>query len=221
MPLIDRLGINVILDVGANEGLFGKRLRMCGYNGWIVSFEPVRRTYDALVRAAAGDPKWRTFCCALGSAPGTFEINVMEGSEFCSFLTPLGEQGPRHEHSQNNVTHRESVPVKRLDDVLDECLQGIEEPSIFLKIDTQGFDLEVARGATATLDRIKLVQAEVSFNPIYAGMPAYSEFIDAFRKLGFGVVDFLPVSREPAGECAIEMDCILAPVHPAGLPSRS
>lgn len=203
-PLLERLGINVVLDVGANVGQFGQKLRMYGYKGWIVSFEPVRENYEALAGIAAADRRWRTEQYALGAETGSFDINVMRGTECSSFLAPLMSGRT----NQNIVERRETVEVKRLDSVLNDCLQGIANPVIFLKLDTQGFDMEAVKGATGVLNLIQLIQSEVSFKPIYSGMPTYSESIESLGQLGFGVYDFTPVSREAPGNCVIEMDCV-------------
>ena len=105
---------------------------------------------------------------------------------------------------------KERVLVRRLDNVLDNCIAGISSPRIYLKLDTQGFDLEVVRGAESTLRRVLAVQTEVSFRGIYDGMADFSDAIREFRERGFEVVDFMPVSRDIDQLCAIEMDCILA-----------
>src|SRR5476649_785985 len=57
--LMDALGIDLVLDIGANEGQFGQQLRRCGYGGRIVSFEPVEDVHATLSAAASGDRLWQ------------------------------------------------------------------------------------------------------------------------------------------------------------------
>jgi hypothetical protein len=53
--LFDTLAINCVIDVGAYHGEYGQLLRAIGYKGRIVSFEPVKSSYDILSKRAAGD----------------------------------------------------------------------------------------------------------------------------------------------------------------------
>ena len=84
--LFNRLAINVVLDVGAGGGDFGRWLRHNGYAGRIASFEPVSDSFERLAHHSARDPKWEAFRMALGSEDRTAEINVSELRVFSSFL---------------------------------------------------------------------------------------------------------------------------------------
>ena len=72
--LFPHFGVNCVLDVGAHHGGFALSLREVGYSGTIASFEPVAATYEVLRERAAGDARWHTFECALGSIDGTTRI---------------------------------------------------------------------------------------------------------------------------------------------------
>jgi FkbM family methyltransferase len=203
------LSIDCVLDVGANHGRFGDQLRDIGYKGWIVSFEPVYGPFKELSIRAAARPPWRVFQYALGSENGQAEIILNENDELTSFLPPIDSTKtiPR-----NRVIGKQSVEVRRLDTIFDECMAGIDARNIYLKIDTQGYDMEVLRGAEGVLPQIKGAQTEVSFIPIYDGMPHYIESIREFEARGFRVVDIMPVSRDDGELLMVEMDCILARV---------
>jgi len=207
--VLNMLSIDCVLDVGANHGEFGNLLRDIGYKGWIVSFEPVHGTFKDLSIHAIARPPWRVFQYALGSENGQAEINLSESDYLTSFLTPLG---PTKVLPHNRVVGKEAVEVRRLDSIFDECMAGIDARNIYLKIDTQGFDIEVLRGAEGILSQLKGAQTEVSFIPIYQGMPRHIESIREFEARGFSVVDFMPVSRDDGGLLMVEMDCILARV---------
>jgi FkbM family methyltransferase len=206
--ILAKRSINCVLDVGANEGQYGKQLRGIGYNGRIVSFEPVRSTFDVLAGTAAesGD-SWRALPYALGAVETRAEINVAEQSVFTSFLP--ARQDSLERFPENRLYQTEVVQVKRLDDVLCECTDGIESPRIYLKLDTQGYDLEVIRGAVESLPKILALQTEVSFKPIYENMSGYAETISTLISHGFDVVDFMPVTRDHEGLSVIEMDCVM------------
>lgn len=208
LHMLTRLDINCVLDVGANEGQFATTLWELGYTGWVVSFEPVPETFRLLQREAARHGRWRVFPFALGAGNGTLPLHVSDITVYSSFRStrPSGlERFP-----DMRTTRLEPVEMRRLDDTLDECLAGIDSPRLYLKLDTQGFDLEVVRGGERTLERVLALQTEVSFQPIYDDMPDFTESIRALQQRGFDVVSFAPVTSDFDDLRAIEMDCILA-----------
>jgi FkbM family methyltransferase len=215
--VFNKLSINCVFDVGANRGQYGSMLREIGYRGEIISFEPVRANFEALKACAARRSPWKCFQYALGAKEGQAEINVTDEDVFSSFLKPREDSQERF--PRNRVTRSEPVNVRRLDAVFAECVAGIVSPRIYLKIDTQGFDLEVLAGAAGVLLSVLALQTEVSFRPIYHGMPGYQDSLREFQARGFGVVDFMPVMRDSGGLCAIEMDCVMA--RPAGKAERN
>ena len=204
--VLDKLSIDCVVDVGANHGQYGSWLRDIGYKGWIVSFEPVRAPFEDLERCAAARPPWRAFQYALGSENGQAEINVNVHDVLTSFLLPIvTETLP-----WSKVAGRETVEVRRLDSILDESLGGIPSPRLYLKLDTQGFDLEALRGADGVLANFLAAQTEISFVPLYEGMPNWIDSLKEFQSRGFSVVDFMPVTRVAGDLLMMEMDCILA-----------
>jgi FkbM family methyltransferase len=205
--VLDKLLINCVLDVGANHGQYGMRLRRMGYRGYIVSFEPVRENYDVLKVVASQREPWRVFPYALGAENERREINIAAESVFSSFLTPTEESQVRF--CGNRVIRKEEVDVWRLDRVLETCLKDISSPRIYLKLDTQGFDLSVLQGAQSTLPRILALQTELSLHNIYHGMHGFADSVAAFETKGFEVIDFITVNRDIDQLCALEMDCIM------------
>jgi hypothetical protein len=100
------------------------------------------------------------------------------------------------------------VPVKRLGDVFGECTGRIEGPRVYLKLDTQGYDLKVLEGSTECLDHIFALQAELSVKPIYDGMPSYLEALSTLTQLGFEMSGVYPVNRDEQLR-VIELDCVM------------
>ena len=92
--MLRELNVNCVLDVGANEGQYGQRLREAGYAGRIVSFEPLEVHVAPLRERAAADHNWKVFACALGDSDGEAEINVAPGKVVrCFRRASLGETG--------------------------------------------------------------------------------------------------------------------------------
>lgn len=89
--LLDSLGIDVILDVGANAGQFAPSLRdPMGYRGAIVSFKPLPDAFQHLASLAAKDSDWEAKNVALGTADGHLCLNVSKNRVSSSFL-PIRE----------------------------------------------------------------------------------------------------------------------------------
>jgi FkbM family methyltransferase len=205
--VLSRLSINCVFDVGANRGQFGTLLRRTGYKGLILSFEPVRVNFDALEKVAAESKNRRVFPYALGAAECSKRINVTDETVFSSFLTPSEDSQPRF--PGNRVARTEEVEVRRMDSVFDDLIEEIPSPRVYVKLDTQGFDTEVLRGAESVLDRVLALQTEISFQPIYNDMCGFASSITEFQARGFEVVDFTPVVRGADQFSATEMDCVM------------
>src|SRR5215210_642812 len=86
IDFLEARSIDLVFDVGANDGHFGLWLRECGYRGRIVSFEPIRAVFDLLKARADEDGDWEAHPVALGERPGKAVINVAELSVFSSLL---------------------------------------------------------------------------------------------------------------------------------------
>ncbi|MGY2048055.1 FkbM family methyltransferase [Methylobacterium sp. JK268] len=201
--MLRQRAVDLVIDVGANEGQFGRFLRReVGYTGRILSFEPVSATFARLAETAAGDPNWQVVNAAAGSSPGTLTINIMRESVFNSFRRP---DDANVFSDLNQVVGQEEVAVHRLDAYLPE--NGIAARSIFLKADTQGFDLEVIRGAAGAIGTVQAVQTELSFIGLYEGMAPYHDVLDELGRMGFAVSTMVPVTLVHLQ--AIEFDCLL------------
>jgi FkbM family methyltransferase len=215
-----QLGIDTVLDVGANEGGYRRFLRQqVGFGGRIVSFEPVASVYQRLAADAAGDSNWKGMPIALGDADGELTINVGARTTMSSFLRPdtprLAGLGYSHLVDVTDVVGTETTPVRRLDGVFTDVVGGRTDPRIFLKCDTQGFDLKVIAGASASLPSIAALQIEMSFKPIYVGAPDCSAVLERMTAAGFDVAGIYPVRRDELLRM-VNFDCLMINSrHPA------
>lgn len=207
--VLEAQGVNCVIDVGANMGQYGNLLRQIGYSGRIISFEPVRASFEILARKVASDSNWSCQPCALGREDETRSINVMSSSVFSSFLQ-ANSFAVRRFNTAVGVERVEDVEVRRLDSAFNDLIRAIDEPRVFLKMDTQGFDLEVFFGASSCLDHIVGLQSELSLIPIYEGMPSFVEAIETYRRHDFQVTHIHPVSRDSSRLALLEVDCVMS-----------
>ena len=212
--LFDRLEVDCVLDVGANVGQYRDFLRdRVLYDGPIVSFEPVRKHVEVLKARAEGDRDWHIEGYALGASEGTSPINVMVSDQFSSFLQPDSSRVQDYD-GMNTPCAIENVTVHMLDVVLPVLRERLDFHRPYLKLDTQGFDIQVVQGANDSLPLMRALQTEASIIGIYKGMPGYMDTICYLGERGFDVTGFYPVSRD-ASLRLVEFDCVMINRSPA------
>jgi len=205
LGLLAHYRVDCVLDVGANKGQYARLLRRAGYRGQIVSFEPVPDVFAALQEAAAGDDRWTVHQVALGRSDGTTTMNVVPGT-MSSVLVP-SEYGTGRYQQLREVSEVE-VPVRRLDGLL-TTLPELQGRRLFLKMDTQGYDLEAFAGLGERVEQVVGLQSEVALLTIYDAMPRLPEALAAYEAAGFGVTGFFPVTRERRTWRVLEFDCVM------------
>lgn len=203
MNVINHYRIDLVFDIGANTGQFAREIRSAGYNGELHSFEPVKDTYETLQAASQNDHKWHTHQLALGATPTKKPIYVMSSSDLSSFSEPSQFGKDRFKGFQSNT--EEIVQVDTLDNFIESY--QLKSRKILLKMDTQGHDLEVLKGASHTLDSILAIQSEISFIPLYKKMPHYLDALKTIENCGFNVAAMNPVAKSE-DLAIIEMDCL-------------
>lgn len=202
--IISDYAVNAIIDVGANEGGFGASVRSLGFTGNIYSFEPVAEAFGKLSLAATNDPQWTVFNFALGAEEAESIIHVSKFSQFSSILN-ANDYGNSWENMK--VESHEKIRVRTLDNCFAEGLIP-RQKRILLKMDTQGFDLQVFRGADLCLENVCCMLSELSLIPAYSGMPHYLEALSVYESKGLSVSGFYPITRNPA-LALNEVDCML------------
>jgi FkbM family methyltransferase len=218
--VLQKLQINCVLDVGANQGQFAMRLRRLGFTERIASFEPVSHQLAGLRVAAESDQAWFVHPYALGESDGTAEINVAPGRGTMSSMLEPSEFG-REWSGKLRDTHAETIEVRRLDTVLDEAIAGLSEPRILLKLDTQGFDLPAFRGAGKRQADLLALQSEVACVPIYEGMPRMPEQLSEYESAGFEVSAMFPVTGHRKSMRVIEFDVLMVRPDASGRPETA
>lgn len=213
--VLRELGVNCVLDVGGNRGQFGRRLRDAGYAGRIVSFEPLPHLAAQLHEHADKDPAWEVVHVALGEEDTEAEMTVVGAGGATSSLLPVSDFGREWAPRLEGIG-KEVVPIRRLDGVLDEAVAGIDDPRVFLKMDTQGYDLRVFAGAGDRIKDVVGLQSEISCVPLYDGMPRLPEAIGTYESAGFEVTGIFPVTRDTERLRVIELDVIMIRVEALG-----
>lgn len=203
--LFSTLRVSCVLDVGAQVGEYGRWLRHNGYRGDIISFEPVAASFAELEKAAARDAHWHCFNYALGAEDSVASINVSKHTVYSSFRQ-ISSTAAEIFGEETRTQQSEKVEIRRLDGLLDTLPTEITD-RLYLKMDTQGWDLEVLKGAQDALRHVVALQTEVSVQPIYEDTPVLQESLAAIASYGFTPSGFFPVNLD-SRMAAIEFDLV-------------
>lgn len=199
------MGVDLVLDVGANAGQFGCELRESGYRGQIISFEPLSTAYRKLVKASSNDSMWQVAPrSALGASIGEAKINISSNS-WSSSLLPMTKAHVNAAPSAKYVG-AEVVKVETLDSLVYE--QVIQAKCPYLKIDTQGYESEVIAGAAKVLPHLAGIQMELSLESLYEGQPDFLEMIHILKLKDFHIYGIEPEFYDPITSRLLQVDAI-------------
>jgi FkbM family methyltransferase len=207
---------DVVMDVGANTGQYGIELRReCRFKKRIVSFEPMADAFAELSAKSRSDSLWTAVHSGLGRETSSATINVAGNSASSSLLDML----QLHSESAPSTAYvtTERIQIHRLDEIFSTyCLP---DEKVLLKIDTQGYEMQVLEGAKETLPKITALQLEMSLNPLYAGAPLFEDLLMLVRKEGFVPYWFIHGFKSPHTLQLLQMDGMF--VRPQNLKRRS
>jgi FkbM family methyltransferase len=201
---------DLIIDVGANIGQFGTKARVSGYTGLIYSFEPQSEAHRILSARKSNDKNWIIEApCALGAKDGEVDLKISKNSFSSSLLEVNATHLGANINSQTVST--EKVKVRTLDSFLDS--KFVDQSRIFLKIDVQGFELEVLQGTELSLSRISTVQVELSTTTLYQGQSHFMKIISFLDFHGFEIWDLQNGFRDSKSGRLLQFDGIFKKVR--------
>jgi FkbM family methyltransferase len=168
------MSVDGIIDVGANRGQFTLACRLTMPGIPIVAFEPIPTEAKIFARVHAGQPSIHLVQSALGNTTGTATLHLSNRADSSSLL-PIGKKQTELFDGTGEVGTL-TVPLRRLDE-LSEYWTGRSRQ--LLKLDVQGYELNVLQGAVQTLKSCAFVYAECSEVPLYDGQALRPE-VEAF-----------------------------------------
>jgi FkbM family methyltransferase len=207
--IIKNFSIDYIIDIGANEGQFYKSIRSSGYSSKGISFEPTARSFDKLKMVTEKDPDWQVFSCALGDRNQNSFINIYEESVFNSF-NEVNSCGENLFSDMVRPTAKQEVEIVTLDSFISENALDFNHKNIFIKTDTQGYDLKILKGAKHLLSSTRVIQVELAYNLIYQNSPQSNEIVAFLNEQGFHLTAIIPISIDPKDFRLIECDGIFS-----------
>lgn len=181
LKIMNYCNIDTLFDIGANTGQYAKLMKELGYNKRIISFEPLKRAFEDLKKAALKDNNWIVNNYAIGNEDGKSVINIAGNS----FSSSISNMLPMHLESapESKYIAQQEIEIKKLDSIFNSFTN--KEDRVMLKIDTQGYEKNVIDGAIASLSRIMIVQLEMSIVPLYENEMVFIEMIKYLDNKGF------------------------------------
>lgn len=178
----------VILDVGGGQATTAEIFSHYFPQQKIYIFEPISSNIAAIENATSRTLQWNIIHKAVGNQVGTTFINVAQRVTASSLLDMNANAEGYGDMLQ--LQNREAIEVTTLDREI-----ALEVPVLILKMDVQGFELEVLRGGIETLKRTHIVIVEINNHDGYKNAPTYYEIDDFLRQNGFVLQDLLPNIR--------------------------
>jgi len=193
--LLETRRVEIVIDVGANEGQWTRNLRRRGFSGRVVCFEPLSDAFEVLTERE----KHRV---ALGSQDEYGVVLHVAGNSQSSSLLAMADRHVAAAPTSAYVA-TEIVPLRRLDSF---DFAG----RVFLKIDAQGAEHEILEGAAETLRACVGVELELSFVELYEGQALASDLFEFMSAQGFQVLAAWPGYADPLSREMLQLNVIFA-----------
>ena len=195
--------VNLIFDVGANAGQFGVLLREIGFDGKIISFEPLSDARESLQNISRNDPLWQiALQTAIGEENGEIEIQIAGNSQSSSVLDMLDTHVRAAPDSK--YIGKEKVALRTLDSIAPDYMDS--NSIAFIKIDTQGYETQVMNGAKKLMSQIVGLQVEISLVPLYKGQCLFDEMLKKLKNDGFELWSISTVFSDPNTAQLLQVD---------------
>jgi FkbM family methyltransferase len=193
---------HTVIDVGANIGQFAVAAGKLLKPAVTYSFEPLPECYTLLCRNVR-KLGVRTLPLALGDANGESVLHVTQGTFASSCLPPTATFQSEWPDAREVATRKVTVST------LDRELGDVEfKPPTLLKLDVQGYEAQVLRGAQDLLKRVDWIVLETGFAVRYEGETLFSELLRIVEGYGFRFLRPLKFNAHPETDEITEMDAL-------------
>lgn len=174
----------LVFDIGANVGQSIPRIREVFKDSIIHSFEPSPVAFKSLKEFAGSKKDVSIWNIGLGSSESKLTLHDNNLTDMSSFLE-LGDEG------WGEIKQKVDVDVTTIDNFSDK--NNIDFIDI-IKLDTQGFELEILNGAKKIIseNKVGLILLEVTFVELYQNLPTLSSLLDFAQQNDFELVSFYP-----------------------------
>ena len=188
------LSPKTIVDVGAHRGQFSLLCSTIHPDAYIHAFEPLPGPAATFRRLFSSKPEVALHPIALGQRSGPAKMNVSRRSDSSSLLaiTPM---------QARVFPGTEMIGVQTVDvSTMEECLESqMIVPPALLKIDVQGAELDVLKGAAKLIGMFNHIYVECSFAQLYEGQALAHEVVEYLGMAGFTLKGAYNVAYDETG----------------------
>ncbi|MCF6139763.1 FkbM family methyltransferase [Flavobacterium sp. K77] len=181
--------IDTIIDVGANSGQFSNVATHLYPKAKLHAFEPLPDLYKKIAKKFKSNTNITTYNLALGNEDGAINFNKNKYGHISSILN-ISTTNIHYPNQENDLSQIE-VQIKKLDALA--LTSASENKVVLLKLDVQGYELEVLKGAEASLKNIEYIIIEANLEQLYTNQPSFAEMNAYLMGIGFelsGMLDF-------------------------------
>lgn len=197
-----------LIDVGANEGAWLEKFLGIFPNTFAIAVEPIPSNFERLVARHGNDPRVVTINAAASDAPGTLELFQNENDKAGVGVSAYKYDSRITEYSAATKSHK--IQSITLDSLLDEY-RGRFQGRVVIKIDVQGHEPSVLRGATALLQKADAAYIEVAFCEFEGQEHGLSEIVPILSKNGLHLGLFQQCIGRTFSRFPVELDIVFVP----------
>ncbi len=199
----------VILDIGANYGGWSREVRAVFNDARFFLIEPQEEMAPFLDQFVSRSPGSKWFLGGAGAVEGQSALTLWSDLQGSAFLSPeLEDRVP--------YRHQRTVPVFTVDGLVNDGEMPLPD---LVKIDVQGFELEVLRGCIGCLGKSDLFIVETSFLHPLGRRPNYYRVVEFMEAYGYPIVDFMDFKYRPGDGALWQVDICFA--RPGAFPAQS
>ncbi len=188
-----------LLDIGAHKARWSQSFKDVFPDAHVFMIEPLEEMRPFLDKFCQSHSNSKYILAGAGPQPGHMEFTIWPGLSGSSFV-------PERGHSFYDTYAKRIVPIVTIDDLVAQ--QGLAVPDV-TKLDVQGFELEVLRGASRIMGKTELFFLEVSFfNPLGPKMPLFHEVVKFMHDRGYVPYDITGFYRRRKDHALAQCDMV-------------
>jgi FkbM family methyltransferase len=182
----------LVLDIGGADGVTAIKFHEEFKNSNILVFEPLKDNIEILKKNISSFNRITLYPIALGSEKKQTHINITKRITSSSILN-INTSEFKDDYMSSQLVP-ESIETINID-MIDNLISKDQHVSI-IKLDVQGYELEVLKGAINTLNNTDLIMIELQNHKMYEGAPMYYDLDEFLRNNGFDLLQNIPSLRE-------------------------
>jgi len=194
--------IRSVLDIGSNEGQFAEKILEVFPNAEVHCFEPLQQVYNQLKENFKTQKNVIPYNLGLGENNEEKIINSNEYSPSSSLLEML------ELHKTNFDFAVQAQPVQISIRRLDDIFTSIPASPLLVKIDVQGYEMQVLKGGEKTINAADVIIIETTFVPLYKDQPLFADIYSYFTSRGFCYAGNIEQLLAPINNQILQADAI-------------